>query len=81
MDSKQFDPEDLAAYTANAVNSNFNEVRRKGLASRSAGDKSVDLATSLSEAARKPAVQATQSLSETEKSQSTEEDSVAQASS
>lgn len=81
MDSKQFDPEDLAAYTANAVNNNFNEVRRRGLGPRSAADKSVDLATSLKEAAQKPAVQPTQSLSETEKSQSAEEDPVAQASS
>jgi len=81
VDTKQFDPEDLAAYTANAVNSNFNEVRRKGLGARSTADKSIDLATSLSEASQKPAVQATQSLSETEKSKSTVEDSVAQASS
>lgn len=39
VESKQFDPDDLEAYTANAVNNNFNEVRRKGLAARNAGDK------------------------------------------
>ena len=59
VESKQFDPADLAAYTANAVNNNFNEVRRRGLAARRSGDRNVDLATSLSEAARKPAEKAT----------------------
>lgn len=61
MESKQFDPDDLEAYTANAVNNNFNEVRRKGLAVRNTGDKksAVDLATTLSEASKKPAEKAT----------------------
>lgn len=81
VESKQFDPADLAAYTANAVNSQFNEVRRKGLAARRTGDQAVDLAASLSEAARKPAAQAPQSLSEADKPGSPDEDSVAKASS
>lgn len=49
VESKEFDPDDLEAYTANAVNNNFNEVRRRGLATRNAGDKksTVDLAATL----------------------------------
>jgi hypothetical protein len=63
VESKQFDPGDLEAYTANAVNNNFNEVRRKGLAGHHAGDKkgAVDLAATLGEARKKPAERATQS--------------------
>lgn len=59
VESKQFDPDDLEAYTANAVNNNFNEVRRKGLAAHNADGKksAVDLATTLSEASKKPAEQ------------------------
>lgn len=61
VESKQFDPDDLEAYTANAVNNNFNEVRRKGLAAHNAGDKksAIDLATTLGEASKKPAERAT----------------------
>lgn len=53
VESKSFDPDDLEAYTANAVNNNFNEVRRRGLAAPN-GDKktSVDLAASLGEVGR-----------------------------
>jgi hypothetical protein len=61
VESKQFDPDDLEAYTANAVNNNFNEVRRKGLAAHRAGGakSAVDLATTLSEASKKAAEKAT----------------------
>lgn len=61
VESKQFDPDDLEAYTANTINNNFNEVRRKGLSRRHDGDKksTVDLATTLSEASKKPAEKAT----------------------
>lgn len=80
VDSKQFDPDDLEAYTANAVNNNFNEVRRKGLAARDAGDKksAVDLATTLSEAGKKTAEKATPSSQEATKA-NTAEDNVAKA--
>ena len=80
VESKQFDPDDLEAYTANAVNNNFNEVRRKGLAARNADDKkgAVDLATTLSEAGKKPADKAASSSQEAQKT-NTAEDGVAKA--
>lgn len=80
VESKQFDPDDLEAYTANAVNNNFNEVRRKGLAARDAGDKksAVDLATTLSEAGKKVADKAPASSQEAQKT-NTAEDNVAKA--
>lgn len=75
MESKQFDPDDLEAYTAHAVNNDFNEVKRKGLAARNNGGKNsaVDLATTLSEAGKKPADKAASSSQETQKANTAED--------
>lgn len=51
VETKQFDQDDLEAYTSNAINNHFNEMKRKGLKKNQEVEKkgSVDLTTSLNE--------------------------------
>lgn len=59
VESKQFDADDLDAYTANAINNHFNDVKRKGLGTHQDGDKrgAIDLATTLNEQGSKQQAQ------------------------
>lgn len=59
VESKQFDANDLDAYTANAINNHFNDVKRKGLGSHQDTEKkgAIDLSKSLNEVGSKPSPQ------------------------